>query len=217
MKGLKMQMTSTAIARRYLSAADSRIAIAEPRRGDVETAVGSLQGYAAVFNYKSLDLGGFVEVVRPQTFARALRERQDVVALFNHETSQILGRVSAGTLRLSEDAIGLRYEIVLADTTLHRDLHTLVARRDIKSSSFSFRVKRDEWKRENGQDVRYLLDVDLFDVSPVTSPAYPAASVGARDHEDPDARRQRRIAEQAAKLAATKRERMIRMRLAGII
>lgn len=132
------------------------------------------RGYAATFGTLSQDLGGFVEEIAPGAFAEVLNT-DDVVALFNHEADHVLGRKSAGTLRLWEDAKGLRYEVDLPDTATGRDVATLLERRDIIGSSFSFSVaaKGDRWGYSSGRRHRTITKVaTLRDVGPVTFPAY---------------------------------------------
>jgi uncharacterized protein len=138
----------------------------------------TITGYAAVFGQRSEDLGGFTETVKPGTFARAIRTRQDVRALFNHNPESLLGRTRSGTLRLSEDSTGLEFQIDLPDTALGRDVHALIERGDISQCSFGFRTVKDSWNRSRTE--RELQDVDLLDVSPVTFPAYAQTSVSAR-------------------------------------
>ncbi|MFZ5829129.1 MAG: HK97 family phage prohead protease [Planctomycetota bacterium] len=145
-----------------------------------------LVGYAAVF-YRQDEPGtqyalweGVVERIAPGAFARAIRERQDVRGLFNHDPSLILGRTTAGTLRLSEDARGLRYEIDLAETHLAADLAASVERGDLSGSSFAFTIRSRKIEEDAGTQVRTILDVDLFDVGPVTYPAYEATSAALR-------------------------------------
>lgn len=150
-----------------------------------------ISGYAAVFNKYSSDLGGFKEKIKPGAFSRALRERQDVRCLFNHDANCVLGRLLAGTLTVSEDPKGLLYRCELPDTTTARDLHVSISRGDISQCSFSFSVRDggDIWSTEycdpddSDEDCfasRTLTDVNLFDVSPVTFPAYQNTSVSAR-------------------------------------
>lgn len=171
--------------------------MARPRPGQIERRIGTaadttpraktlaatgamtLTGYAAVYNSLSQDLGGFKERIIPGAFTRALREKPDVIAQFNHEGNQILGRTSSGTLSLRDDGKGLLYSVALADTEYHRHIYKLVQRGDIYQSSFMFRMVKEQWRTENGQDVRELLDVELFDVAPVTRPAYLGATVQA--------------------------------------
>lgn len=137
----------------------------------------SLVGYAAVFDSLSELIADFRELIRPGAFGAAIAEGQDVRALYNHDPSQILGRTTAGTLRLSQTQVGLRYEVDLPDTTTARDLATSVERGDISASSFAFRVRAggEDWRQqEDGSYQRELTALDLFDVSPVVYPAYQA-------------------------------------------
>jgi HK97 family phage prohead protease len=146
-------------------------------RGDVElrAAAGApkrMAGYAAVFNSLSQNLGGFVERIAPGAFSKTLLEA-DVKALFNHDANLLLGRSKSGTLRMEQDDVGLRYEVDLPETTLGRDLSVLLERGDVSQSSFAFRVVSDEWGTDDqDRPVRTLVEVKLFDVSPVTYPAY---------------------------------------------
>lgn len=129
-------------------------------------------GYAAKFDTRSHDLGGFIETVRGGAFRRALSEGQDVRALINHDAGLILGRTASGTLKLAEDSTGLHYEVAAPDTSYARDLAESMQRGDVTQSSFSFRVRQDDWQKEGRGRLRTLIDVDLLDVSPVTYPAY---------------------------------------------
>lgn len=140
----------------------------------------SIEGYAAVFGQQSEDLGGFRETVRSGAFKRALQAKQDVRALFNHDSNMVLGRLSSGTLQLSEDERGLKFRVELPDTQAARDLKTLIARGDITQCSFGFCAVGQEWDNDATPAQRTLTDVDLFDVSPVTFPAYPQTSLGLR-------------------------------------
>ena len=139
-------------------------------------------GHAAVFDQWSEDLGGFREMVKPGAFKKTLKEA-DVRALFNHDANYVLGRNKAGTLSLDEDDTGLAVDITPPDTQWARDLMTSMDRGDINQMSFGFRVVKDAWNEEDKKDItRELLEVELFDVSPVTYPAYPQTSVSVRDH-----------------------------------
>ena len=141
---------------------------------------GKIAGYAAMFNVLSSDLGGFKERIAPGAFDKVLD--QDVRAVFNHDPSLLLGRSSAGTLRMSVDGTGLAYEVDLPDTTLARDLSELMNRGDISQSSFRFSVLKDSWVMgDDGGEIRTIEQVGtLVDVSPVTYPAYPDATVAKR-------------------------------------
>jgi len=136
-------------------------------------------GHAAVFNSWA-DIGGyFRERVAPGAFTRAVKE-DDVRALFNHDANFILGRNTACTLLLEEDDTGLAIQIFPPDTQIARDLAVSMERGDVTQMSFGFRVKKDEWDYNTKIPERTLLEVELFDVSPVTYPAYPTTDVGLR-------------------------------------
>jgi len=141
-----------------------------------------LRGYAAMFEKRSLDLGGFVEVIRKGAFSRSLKSSMDVLALAHHDTSRPLARRSAGTLTIQEDDTGLLVEITLADTTHARDVLADVRARNIEGMSFMFITKKDSWTRSAPGEpaIRELIDVDLFEVSAVTVPAFPDTSIAAR-------------------------------------
>jgi len=142
-----------------------------------------LRGHAAVFDKLSLDLGGFREKISPGAFLRAIKE-DDVRALFNHDPDHILGRTTNDTLRLSEDDEGLLSEIDMPDTTVGRDLTVSISRGDVDAMSISFLKIRDSWEEGEGgePDIRTLEEVELFDVSPVTFPAYPDTDVALRSY-----------------------------------
>lgn len=139
-----------------------------------------IRGYAAVFNSISEDLGYFREIIRPGAFKKTINDGADVRALFNHNPNFIIARTKSNTLKLSEDDKGLFIEATPPDTTWARDLVTSIKRGDIDQMSFGFETVKDRWGTENGDRMRELLEVRLFDVSPVTYPAYPQTSVSAR-------------------------------------
>ena len=144
-----------------------------------------IQGHAAVFDSWSETLGGmfpFKERVKRGAFTQSL-EKDDIRALFNHDPNYVLGRNKSGTLELLEDEKGLSVKIKPPDTTWARDLKISIERGDINQMSFGFSVEEDEWSSEEGTDVRELRKVKLFDVSPVTFPAYPETEVGVRAME----------------------------------
>jgi len=138
-----------------------------------------IEGYAAVFDQRSEDLGGFVEEIDPGAFARTLREA-DVRALWQHNVGYVLGRMRSGTLRVWTDQRGLRFEAEPPDAQWARDALVTMRRGDVDQASFGFWTRMDHWSNEDGEIVRRLLDVDLFDVSPVTFPAYPQTSAQVR-------------------------------------
>jgi len=143
-----------------------------------------IAGHAAVFDVET-DIGGlFLEIVRPGAFARAIQQGQDVRALFNHDENHVLGRTRNGTLRLEEDARGLAVEIDPPDTQVGRDVVELIRRGDVSQMSYAFVVQSEKWtERKGGRPLREVLDLDLYDVSPVTYPAEITTEVGLRSAE----------------------------------
>jgi len=166
------------VERRIVPVSELRV-----KHGEGETRKATIEGYAAVAGKWSEDLGGFKERIKPGAFAAALKV-SDARALFNHDSNIVLGRQSAGTLRLSEDKSGLFMEVDPPDTQLVRDMVlTPIERGDITQQSFGFTVDEDEWT-EN-KDTREVTRTitrfrEIFDVSPVTFPAYPDTDVALR-------------------------------------
>ncbi len=139
-----------------------------------------LSGYAAVFNNASVPLP-FIEYIAPGAFRKTLSETPDVRLLINHEGLP-LARTKNGTLTLTEDEVGLRFDAELPDTSEARDLYTLIERGDVDQMSFAFRVIRQKFNKDRSE--RTLTEVSLADgdVSVVTYPAYPTTTVEAREH-----------------------------------
>ena len=161
---------------RFLAFGSSGLRV-ETRTDEDGKEVRRLEGYAAVFDSDSEDMG-FIERIAPGAFVEALRV-SDARALFNHNSDHVLGRKSSGTLRLKEDERGLWFDVDLPDTQTARDVVTLIERGDVSGNSFAFTVAEDQWDRES--NVRTILRVgELFDVGPVTYPAYPETVVSAR-------------------------------------
>jgi HK97 family phage prohead protease len=147
----------------------------------------TLAGYAAKFNVRSEDLGGWVEEIKPGAFDKVLQAKPDTRALLNHDPNLVLGRTSSGTVRLSTDDVGLLAEIDLPDTQAARDLAVSIGRGDIDQMSFGFRVAAGGalWDLDSDPAVRSVSEVaELLDVSVVTYPAYPQTEVGLRSLQE---------------------------------
>lgn len=150
---------------------------------------GTVHGYAAVFG-ETTDIGGFFrEVIAPGAFAQTLTS-SDVRAYFDHDPGRVLGRKSAGTLRLREDERGLAVEIDLPDTSDGRDARVSIERGDITGMSFGFMVTRQEWDETGDIPTRTIKEVILREVSIVAEPAYDGTSVALRSLDE--ARKERR-------------------------
>jgi len=143
-----------------------------------------ITGYAAKFApVRSADLGLFFEEIDPHAFDECLAdESNDIVGVFNHNADMPLGRRSAGTMRVSVDAVGLKYEIDPPDTQVARDLMVSMKRGDVKSSSFGFFCLEDSYRedRKTGDVIRTIHKAVVFDCSPVVYPAYPDATSQVR-------------------------------------
>lgn len=145
-----------------------------------------VHGHAAVFDRESEDLGGFVEIIEPGFFRKAIK-KSDTAALWNHNSDIILGRKSAKTLTLEEDDDGLSYTIY-PPSWAKGHLET-IERGDVTQSSFAFTVnpKGEKWEDKDGVRVRRLVSGgcdELLDVSPVIYPAYPDTDVKVRMSQD---------------------------------
>lgn len=145
----------------------------------------TIQGYAIVFNSQSEDMG-FREIIHPEAVTDELLKNSDIIAKFNHSDNRVLARskYGEGTLKLTIDNVGLRYEFEAPNTSTGNELLELVSRGDIDASSFAFEVdsEKESWERdENNNVVRHIYGFKrLFDVSPVTVPAYSETTCSAR-------------------------------------
>lgn len=196
----------------------SRAPAPQISRNDNANGPTRIEGYAAVFYREGEPATEYwlwddiVERILPSAFDRALAEQQDVRALFNHDPNQVLGRTAANTLALRVDETGLSYTIVPPDTNYGRDCLTNLARGDVTGSSFSFEPLEIAWREIELPDrgkviVRELLSVRLYDVGPVTFPAYEGTSAGVRSARPADAQAVR---------AAWETERTARQQRAGL-
>ena len=160
-----------------------RRALAAPPEVRADDGAMVARGYAALFNSEA-DIGGyFREVIAPGAFTETLKS-DDIRALIDHDTGRVIGRSSAGTLRLKEDDKGLSVEIDLPDTTDGRDLAVQLERGDISGMSFGFIVRHDEWDETSDPPTRTIHAVDLREVSAVAFPAYGDTEIALRSLEN---------------------------------
>lgn len=137
-----------------------------------------IKGYAIRFNSRSVDLGGFYEVIAPEAVDRTLSEGLDVRALVDHDTAKVIGRTRSGTLSLRKDSQGLRIEVEPdPEISYARDIMRAVARGDVSGMSFTFRIIGDEWDYDGKTPLRTVIDMRISEVSVVTFPAYQATDV----------------------------------------
>lgn len=143
-------------------------------------------GYASVFDSPSTDMG-FREIIKPGAFDGVITA-SDVLALLNHDISRgVLARSNkgVGSLKLSVDDTGLKYELDAPNFALGDELIEGIHRGDIVASSFAFTVKEERWEKQADESyIRYIDKIDrLYDVSPVYHPAYEATTCDLRGLE----------------------------------
>lgn len=168
-----------------------------------------ITGYAIRYNVLSQNLGWFREQIHPNALDEA--DMSDVVALYNHDPNIVLGRSSAGTLKLEKRADGLYYEITPPDTQAARDLLTSIERRDVQGSSFGFQSKPggSDWDTDpaTGGEVRTVKKIArLFDISPVTYPAYLQTDTGVAKRSYEEFKKTQKPADTKAETEARERE-----------
>ena len=155
---------------------EKRVYTIESRVEETEDKRDVVVGYGSIFNSRSENLGGFYEYISPSAITQETIDNSDVRALINHDESLILARSTSGTLNLNVDEKGLKYEFDIPETSYGKDLAINMKNGNITQSSFAFTVAEngDEWSTdEDGNDVRTITKIDkLYDVSPVTYPAY---------------------------------------------
>lgn len=148
--------------------------------GDVELHV--VRGYAALFNVRAVIWGWFEEEIMEGAFDDVLDD--DVRCLFNHDPNQVLARCieGKGTLSIGVDKKGLWYEYVTPQRSYALDLADAIDKGDVSQSSFSWKPKEQVWiEREGEMDLRQITKFErLYDVSPVTYPAYQETTVSKR-------------------------------------
>ena len=160
--------------------------------GDIDaTDEGIIFGLAIPYNRQTvigdMSQGGFRENIAPGSCSKSLREA-DIVALFNHNSGQPLGRTSAGQLTLKNTTRGIEPELTPVDTSYAKDLATLVKNKVIRGWSFGFECIKDDWTDDDGNlsdqwsgTNRTIREMKLVEVSPVTFPAYEMTSISSRD------------------------------------
>lgn len=133
---------------------------------------------AIKFDSWSVDLGGFRERIMPGSITLDA----DMVALFDHDTSKVLGRTSAGTMEVRSDSDGFAFTAYPPETTWANDLRVSMTRGDIKGCSFRMMVDKDEWYVRDGQVLRDVLAARVVEFTVTSMPAYPETTAEARDH-----------------------------------
>lgn len=174
---LKSRAGRSAVERRAFTLTEIRFE--EPGEGAPPTPP-RIVGHAAVFMQPSEEMWGMAEQIAPGAFTKTIKEG-DVRALWNHNADYVLGRTKSGTLKLAEDHVGLAISIDPPDVQWARDLMVTMKRGDVDQMSFAFRAVKETFdEAAKPLPMRTLLEVQLYDVSPVTYPAYPQTDAGVR-------------------------------------
>lgn len=139
-------------------------------------------GHAAIFG-QFAKVNGHFETVAPGAFDRAIAEGHDVRFTLGHDQNKVLARSSSGTLKLSTDKVGLRFEAELPDTTLGKDVVTSIRRGDLKDLSFAFVPTADSWETRDGKQINVIEDLDLHDIALVGLPAYKGTDISLRSFD----------------------------------
>ncbi|MBZ1525675.1 HK97 family phage prohead protease [Leuconostoc mesenteroides] len=166
----------------------------EVRDATSDDFIGQISGYAVVFNEPSENLGGFIEYVNPDAFDNV--NLSDVVALYDHNFANVLGRTSANTLKLDIDKKGLHFILDIPNTTLGNDVYTNIRAGNLKGMSFGFTVNSDEWGKETDDTPKRTINSigSLYEVSVVTMPAYQETTVAVTRALKNDAYKQKMLA-----------------------
>lgn len=160
-----------------MSEVEVRTIPVEVRSAETEDGRRVIEGRAIVYDEWSVDLGGFRERLAPGS----AQLEDDLLALFDHDTSMVLGRTTAGTLEAGDDGHGVTMRAYPPDTTWARDLLVSMDRGDIKQMSFRLRVTDDTWAiGEDGTPERTIRAMTVDELSVVSMPAYPQTSATAR-------------------------------------
>ena len=161
--------------------------VRETDEGETRTITGSIKYGEESEEMRDYWGDTFVEEIAEGAFDESLKVR-DVVGLWSHDTSQVLGNTKSGTLRITNDKKELRFELDIPATSVGNDAWELIKRGDVDGVSFGMRVTKNKWSSEEreGKKVykRSILNAELYEISPVAFPAYPANEVNVRSLDD---------------------------------
>ncbi len=149
----------------------------ELRSGKADDSIGQIAGYAIVWDTPSTNLP-FTEVIKAGALDGV--DLSSILALYNHDFANVLGRVDAGTLKLAVDDHGLHFVLDIPDTTLGHDVYTNIKNGNLKGLSFRFTIANggEAWKQINGQPTRVISKIaTMREISLVSVPAYDDTSV----------------------------------------
>lgn len=153
----------------------------------------TIEGYAAVFNSDSQDFGGWIERIAPGAFTDVM-DSEDTLCLMNHDMNMVLGRNKVN-VKLVQDEMGLKYQCKMPDTMCANDARNLIKSGIINKSSFAFTVAEENFANGDPSKgiphIRTIVRIEkLYDVSPVTVPAYQDTSVASRSFKKFEAKKE---------------------------
>lgn len=143
----------------------------------------TVSGYFAVFDQPTELCPGENEVIKKGAFTASLK-KEEVVALWNHDSQKVLGRTSNDTLELEEDEHGLRGTLHIAPTTYGKDVYQLIKRGDLAGCSFGFYVNDYQDVAKDGSVTHEITKAQLLEVSVVTWPQYEQTEIAIRSRTD---------------------------------
>ena len=153
-----------------------------------------IQGYAVLFNTESVDLGGFIEVIKPNALDGV--DLSAVQLIYGHENNSILARVDSGNLTLTVDETGLFFVATLADTSLANDVYQDILAGNLKGMSFGFTIPEDgdDWIFDQGDTAVHVVNQigDVVEITITPNPAYQDTSVSVKRSLD-EARKDKEI------------------------
>ena len=164
----------------------------------------TIEGYFAVFNSLYEIAPGMTESVAPGAFQRTISG--DIRALTNHDTTLVLGRTKAHTLELREDEHGLWGKVTINPNDRDAmNLYERVKRGDVDQCSFGFEIVNEETDfRDDGSMHWTITDVNLYEVSACTFPAYQETNIAARSQQMEDIKKRELTAWKAKKMEELK-------------
>lgn len=171
-----------------------------------------VMGLGIIYGKKSQNLGGqkyqFYEIIEPGAFAESIevstkKSARPIKSYFNHDPNQVIATTrSDPPLKLMDTTEGVAYEAEIPPTSYGKDLEVNLARKNVEGSSFSFTVSEEEWKEEKRDDLyittRRVIKGEVFEMGPVTDPAYLQAPASLRSAGDVLEERQRKLAAEEA-------------------
>lgn len=168
--------------------------ISEPMEFREEGEEKFFEGYAFIYETRA-DVGEFTEEISRGAADDVMND--DVRALFNHDPNIVLGRTKSGTLKITSDQRGMRYQIKYnPNDSDHVNLRERIGRGDVSESSFAFRKAEDKWEMRDGRRHRTVKKFKrLIDVSPVTYAVYNDATVAMRSFNEIDNEYKKDLAE----------------------